>query len=198
MDAETVLTFWLGELDADGLCSAENARRWWNADPTFDLEVRENFGGLIESILDGGQRTWLDSPRGRLAYVIALDQFSRNAYRGTPRAFAQDGLALATAEEGITLGHHHRLHGQERVFLYLPFMHAEDLSTQERGVSLFRTFRDVASGPLRQEVEHNLLFAERHRDVIRDFGRFPHRNEILGRASTPEELSFLKEPGSSF
>ena len=149
MDAETVLTFWLGELDGEGLCSAEKRSRWWLSEPAFDQEVRERFGGLIDSIQDGGQRAWLETPRGRLAYVIALDQFPRNAFRGTPRAFAYDSLALATAEEGITLGHDRSLLGHERVFLYMPLMHAEDLSTQERCLSLLESFRDESSGALR-------------------------------------------------
>lgn len=198
MDAETVLSFWLGELDENGLCATEQTERWWAKDAAFDELVRERFGALIESIADGGQREWLDTPRGRLAYVVVLDQFTRNAFRGSARAFAQDGLALSTAEEGITVGHDRQLRGQERVFLYMPFMHSEDLSTQERGVALFRAFRDESHGPLRKELDNNLLFAERHRDVIANWGRFPHRNQILGRVSTEEEREFLKQPGSSF
>ena len=164
----------------------------------FDDLVRDRFGALIESIAEGGQREWLDTPRGRLAYVIVLDQFTRNAYRGSARAFAQDGLALSTAEEGITVGHDRELRGQERIFFYMPFMHAEDLNTQERGVLLFWAFRDESKGPLRKEIDNNLSFAERHRDVIAAWGRFPHRNQVLGRVSTKEELQFLKQPGSSF
>jgi uncharacterized protein (DUF924 family) len=198
METETVLTFWLGQLDDNGLSPPEQTERWWKKDPAFDEVVRDRFGGLIERIAEGGQREWLDTPRGRLAYVIALDQFTRNAFRGSARAFTQDGLALATAEEGITLAHDRELRGQERVFLYMPFMHSEDLVTQERGVALFRSFRDETSGALRKELDSNLDFAERHRDVIARWGRFPHRNQVLGRASTEAELDFLQQPGSSF
>jgi uncharacterized protein (DUF924 family) len=130
--------------------------------------------------------------------VIVLDQFTRNAYRDSAQAFALDGLALTTAEEGITLGHDRLLQGHERMFLYMPFMHSEDLATQERGVALFRAFRDEASGALRKELDNNLRFAEQHRDIIASWGRFPHRNQVLGRLSTDEELEFLKQPGSSF
>ena len=138
------------------------------------------------------------TPRGRLAYVIVLDQLSRNMFRNSARAFEGDEQALEAAERGIELGHDRALRGDERVFLYMPFQHAESLAVQERGVALYRAFRDETHGALREHLTENVSFAERHRDIIAQWGRFPHRNAVLGRESSAEERDFLEQPGSSF
>ena len=194
-DAEGVLDFWFGALDAQGKADAEHSRRWWRKDAAFDQEIRERFGALRESVLRGERDAWLASPRGRLAYVIVLDQFSRNLFRGRPEAFAGDARALAAALEGIDDGVDLELHEIERQFFYMPLMHSEDLAAQDRCVALFATFEDDG-GQARDPAKPT--YAERHRDIIRRFGRFPHRNDVLGRPSTEDELAFLKEPGSSF
>lgn len=198
MDPEQVLTFWFGTLDDEGLASDEVARRWWQKDEAFDALIRERFGPTLEAILAGEHRDWLNTPRGRLAYVIVLDQFSRNAFRGSPRAFEGDARALEATLEGIERGHDQALRGHERVFFYLPLMHSESLDMQERCVSLFQQFRDASTGRVREAVESNLDFAIQHRDIIAQWGRFPHRNEVLGRPSSAAEREFLQQPGSSF
>lgn len=173
---DEVLRFWFADPD-----------RWWVKDPAFDAEIRDRFGALHAAIERGEHEAWLDTPRGALAYVIVLDQFSRNIFRGTPGMFAADARALAATNAAIARGHDAALSPQERGFLYMPLMHSEALADQDRSVALFGA---LGTG--------QLDYAERHRDIVRRFGRFPHRNAILGRASTPEELEFLTQPGSSF
>jgi uncharacterized protein (DUF924 family) len=173
---DDVLSFWFAD-----------ASRWFKKDRAFDAEIRERFGALHEALERGEHEAWLDSPRGALAYVIVLDQFSRNMFRGTARSFASDARALKAACAALDRGFDRELSPPERGFLYMPLMHSEALADQERCVELFRP-----------EGAERLRYAEMHRDIVRRFGRFPHRNEILGRPSTPEEIEFLKQPGSSF
>ena len=198
MDSEDVLSFWLGPLDGSGMASEEVAARWYKKDETFDREVRVRFEVTWHRVRAGEYDTWLATPRGRLAYVIVLDQLSRNMFRNSARAFEGDEQALEATERGIELGHDQALRGDERVFLYMPFQHCERLEVQERGVELFRAFHGDCQGRLREHVAENLRFAERHRDIIAEWGRFPHRNAVLGRASSVEERDFLEQPGSSF
>ena len=197
-DCEEVLGFWFGTLDAEGRATQEIAARWWTKDPAFDQALRDRFGALHEEVLRGEHDDWLASARGRLAAVIVLDQLSRNMFRGSARMFAADDRALAIAEEGIARGQDRELAYAERSFLYLPLEHSEDLVRQERCVELFRTWRDEAPEALRGGIDDSRDYAIAHRDIIRRFGRFPHRNALLGRESTAEELEFLKQPGSSF
>ena len=185
---DDVLEFWFGP-DPDPLAERDC---WFRKDAGFDAEVRERFGEAIEAALAGDFRSWTATPRGALARVLLLDQFTRNAYRGTPRAFAGDPQALATATEAIAAAFDRALRPVERWFLYMPFEHAEDTLAQQRSVSLFRDLADETG--LTDPVD----WAERHARVIERFGRFPHRNDILGRPSTPEEVAFLREPGSRF
>ena len=164
---------------------------WFRKDDAFDNTIRQRFGVALAAGIAGAFGDWCNEPLGCLARVVLLDQFTRNAFRGTPRAFAGDAGALATSELAIARGFDRALALHERWFLYMPFEHSESLATQERGVALFETLaRDGLDSPL--------PWAIRHRDVIRRFGRFPHRNEILGRTSTPDEIAFLAQPGSRF
>ncbi|MHB8492984.1 MAG: DUF924 family protein [Casimicrobiaceae bacterium] len=167
-------------------------RQWFQKDPSFDREIRERFGVALAAGLAGAFGDWCTSPRGALARIVLLDQYTRNAFRDTPAAFAGDPAALATAEDAIARGFDGELGSRERGFMYMPFEHSESLPVQERSVALF--------GALASEtgVDGLLPWAERHRDIVQRFGRFPHRNEILGRESTPEEIEFLKEQGSRF
>jgi uncharacterized protein (DUF924 family) len=197
-DPEQILRFWFGGIAPDGKADAAHAEHWWQKDDAFDATIRERFLPTWQAAMRGDLDAWLQDPRGRLAYVIVLDQFSRNMFRGTPEAFAGDPRALAAAREGIELGHDRALVGEERVFLYMPFEHSERIEDQERCIALFTAFRDETEGPLRAVLEANVGYAERHREIIARWGRFPHRNAILGRASTPEELTFLTQPNSSF
>ena len=197
-EIERVLSFWFGELDEQGRADAAVAKRWWKKDEAFDRQIRERFEGDRSAVLAGERDGWLATPRGDLAAIIVLDQMSRNMYRDTPKMFEADGEALRMALEGIEQGVDRRLATDERAFLYLPLMHSEELAIQKRCVQLFSEFRDELSGELRERISRNLKFAIQHCEIIERFGRFPHRNAILGRGSTPQELAFLEQPGSSF
>lgn len=165
---------------------------WFRKDDAFDDEIRRRFGNAIAAGIAGSFGEWCTTARGSLARVVLLDQFTRNAFRGTPDAFAGDAGALATAEYAIERGFDRELEVRERWFLYMPFQHSESLAVQERSVALFAALAADTG------FTDPLPYPERHRDVIRRFGRFPHRNELLGRASTPEEIVFLQHPGSRF
>lgn len=161
---------------------------WWRKDAALDARLRERFGALHEQAAAGACWTWRATPAGRLAEVLLLDQCSRNIHRDTPRAFAQDGMALVLAQEAVAGGHDLALPPPQRAFLYMPYMHSESSVVHEEALRLF-------SQP---ELAFNLDFERRHKAIVDRFGRYPHRNAILGRTSTPEELAFLAEPGSSF
>lgn len=195
---ERVLSFWFGKVGDDGLASEEIQSRWWRKDPAFDEEIRQTFGREHAAILAGERESWLLSARGRLAYVIVLDQFSRNMFRDQPAMFASDARALEVAREAVELGMHRALPGDLRAFFYLPLMHSESIDDQELCVSLFQAFADELEGKARERISHNLRFAIAHRDIIAKWGRFPHRNAILQRTSSPDELAFLTQPGSAF
>lgn len=195
---EEVLSLWFGELDANGRADELHTGRWWRRDPAFDDLLRERFGALHEAVARGERDHWLDSPRGRLAVIIVLDQLSRNMFRGTGRMFAYDAKALHAALEGVELGMDRSLACDERSFFYMPLMHSEDASAQRRCVELFEALRDALPNPARERMESNVVYAVKHREFVERFGRFPHRNTLLGRESTPEEEEFLKQPGSSF
>jgi len=179
--APDVLRFWFGE----GAERGKAHKRWFEKDSTFDDEVRSRFLPLYEELAAANQ--WLDSPQECLARIVVLDQFPRNMFRGTPRAFATDPLALAAARHAVAHGYDHGLLPVEKQFVYLPFEHSESLADQERACELMR--------PLGEDLHD---WALRHKAIIERFGRFPHRNAILGRASTQEEIEFLKQPGSGF
>jgi uncharacterized protein (DUF924 family) len=193
-----ILGFWFGELDQLGRASAEQRKLWWTKSDVFDETIRSRFRDDHAAIVAGQREPWRKSPRGALAYIIVLDQFSRNMFRGTPKIFEADGIARKACKEGIARGFDAGLAFDERVFFYLPLEHSEDLTDQNLCVDLFATMRASAPNALQGDARYYLDFAERHRTIIERFGRFPHRNEILARASTPEEIEFLKEPGSSF
>ena len=179
--AREVLDFWFGE----GADYGKAHQRWFTKDPAFDAEVRSRFLGTYEAQL--ANRAWLGTPRSCLARIVVLDQFPRNMFRGTPRAFEADALALASARHAVAQGYDRDLLPVEKQFVYLPFEHSESLADQERACELMQ--------PLGPELYE---WALRHKRIVERFGRFPHRNQILGRKSTPEETEFLKQPGSGF
>ena len=178
-DAGAVLAFWFGEAAP---------RQWFARDDAFDATIRERFGALHEGLAKGVPAQWLGDPASRLAAVIVLDQFSRNLHRGSPASYAQDEAALALARMAVARGDDGPLQPVERQFLYMPFMHSETLADQDECVRLMEGLG----------LEDALDAARRHRAIIARFGRFPHRNAVLGRETTPEEEAFLKEPGASF
>jgi uncharacterized protein (DUF924 family) len=196
---DDVLEFWFGWLFEDGSVPEETSARWWTKDPAFDASIRERFGEVLEAAARGELDAWKETPSGVVALVVVLDQLSRNAYRDTPRAFANDARALALAEQADARGDFDTLPPMQAYFLAMPFMHAESLAAQERCILLFRKLATRAvSEKVKKTLEGGADFAERHRVIVERFGRFPHRNAILGRESTAEELAFLQQPGSSF
>lgn len=198
MDRDELLRFWFGE-DADSTTTAEaQAELWWGRSPATDELLQERFGAAASAAAAGVLDHWTGSPRGRLALILLLDQLPRAIHRGTPAAFATDAKALETARRGLDSGADRLLRPIERVFFYLPFEHSERLADQDLSVALFRGLRDAVPEQQRGPFTTFLDYAERHREVIARFGRFPHRNALLKRDSTTEEIEFLAEPGSSF
>jgi uncharacterized protein (DUF924 family) len=194
-EIDRVLSFWFGPPGAPPLANAE---RWFTHDPGFDAEVRKSFARTLARAAAGELEAWRETPPGALALVIVLDQFPRNLYRESPEAFAHDVAARDVALDAQARGFDRALTCVERWFLYLPFMHAEDAQLQERGVALLASLAAEAPAELREALAGAADYARRHRDVIARFGRFPHRNRVLARASTPEELAYLAQPGSGF
>jgi len=186
---QAILDFWFGPPGTPG--HGEERTQWFRKDPAFDETIRTHFGAAIETALAGGFAEWVDA-RGTLARILLLDQFTRNVYRDTPRAFAGDALGLKLARDAIGQSQDRGLVPVERWFLYMPFEHAEDAAAQQTGVDLFTRLRDETG------LAGALQWAQRHAEIVRRFGRFPHRNAILGRESTPEEIAFLATPGSGF
>lgn len=185
---DAVLDFWFGLLDARGKPRPE----WFRKDARFDAEIRRRFGALHAAAAARELEAWRASAESMLALVLVLDQFSRNLHRDDARAFAQDAHARECSEEAIERGFDLGMLPVERQFLYLPFEHSERLDDQQRALELFRTLEAF------EETRGLLEWAERHHAVVARFGRFPHRNAILGRASTPDEEAFLAQPGSRF
>ena len=193
-----VLAFWFGDTTGDGATAERQKKLWWSKDAVVDALIRERFGALVAAAAGGAYREWAREPRGRLALILLFDQFPRNIYRGTPQSFAHDALALQLALDGIAAGADRSLRAVERVFFYLPLEHAESAALQERSVALFTALAAGVDEADRGVFAGFLDYAVRHCDVVHRFGRFPHRNAILGRASTAEETAFLAQPGSSF
>lgn len=176
---DEVLEFWFGHV---------RPAQWWKKDPEFDEQIRSRFGRLHASASRCELYPWRESARGRLAEIIVLDQFSRNIHRGSAAAFANDRLALALSQEAISAGADAEVAPEQRQFFYLPFMHAESGLIQTRSIELYEALGEP----------RNLEQARRHKAIIDRFGRYPHRNQVLGRQSTVDEILFLKQPGSSF
>ena len=176
---EEIVRFWFEAL---------SPKAWYRAPANVDAEITARFGETYEALKDAVPPGWLDDPEGVLAAILVLDQFPRNMFRGAPQAFATDARALALSMRAIAEGLDMKLPPEKRCFVYIPFQHSEDLAVQRRSLELFTALGNP----------ENLDFARRHEAIIARFGRFPHRNAILGRESTPEEAAFLKQPGSSF
>lgn len=176
---EEVIEFWFNEIDA---------KMWWKKDPDFDSLIQARFGDQHRRAAAGELYNWRGNALGSLAEVIVLDQFSRNIHRDKAESFANDPLALVLAQTAIAKGFHVELPEAQRCFLYMPFMHSESKLIHVEAINLFKTLGNP----------QNLEFEQKHKAIIDRFGRYPHRNEILGRTSTPEEVEFLKQPNSSF
>jgi len=199
--AQSVFDFWFQP--GPGQPADAPRREWFKKDDAFDREISRRFGALIGEALAGGLLQWdAEGPQSQLSRILLLDQFTRNVHRGTPLAFAGDALALQAAQSMVDAAEDLALPPLQRAFVYLPFEHAEDMAMQEQAVALYTRMendeRDVASAPTVKGIAGMLDYAQRHREVIRRFGRFPHRNAILNRPSTDEEQAFLEQPGSGF
>lgn len=177
--AQDILTFWFEE---------STSSQWFVRDDAFDATIRDRFADTHLAACAGELWHWRRTPEGRVAEVIVLDQFSRNLHRSDPRAFAQDGMALVLAQEAIDTGDDEKLSTTQRRFLYMPFMHSESGVMHEMAMKLFISIGD----------EHSLKYEKLHKKIIDLFGRYPHRNAVLGRETTPEEEAFLEKPDSAF
>lgn len=177
---QAVLEFWFKEISPE---------QWWQSDAGFDAQIAERFGAVLRQATAGELCAWRETARGRLAELIVLDQFSRNVYRNTPQAFAQDPMALALSQEAVRANALQELATEEeRGFLLMAYMHSESSMIHELAVPLFKEYASAS----------NYDFELKHKVIVDRFGRYPHRNQVLGRVSTPEEIEFLKQPGSSF
>lgn len=195
---DTIHAFWFGLSVDDAVVVAEQSRLWWTKHPDTDRLIRQRFESCLRLAADGKLDHWATTPTGLLALVLLSDQFPRNMYRNTPESFAFDPLARRWCKEGLSQGMDKLLHPIERTFLYLPLEHSESLEDQERSVLLFEELAQSAGPERSADFAGYLDYAIRHREIVARFGRFPHRNRLLGRASTSEEIAFLEQPGSSF
>ncbi|MFM5614925.1 DUF924 family protein [Aeromonas veronii] len=196
---QPLLALWFGDEADDVLRATRQAPLWWGKSSETDALLASRFGELAEAAAKGSLAHWADTPSGRLALILLLDQLPRNIHRGTPAAFAQDPLARDLCLKGLSIGADKSLSPLERVFFYLPLEHAESREQQVRSVSLFEALAAEQAGTPAQATFAGFAdFARRHQVIIERFGRFPHRNDILGRTSTPEEAAFLQQPGSGF
>jgi len=200
---DEVLRFWFGDSQDEARQLAFGLPRWFNGGDSqtgneIDLTITEQFEYTVRAAHRGDLDGWAETPQGRLALIVLIDQFSRNIYRGKPGAFVADDRGQKLALDGLRLGHDRQLTRPQRVFFYLPLEHAENLSLQHMSVALFASLIDESPASLRGKYASFHDYAERHRRVIQTFGRFPHRNAALNREDTPEEIIYLAKPGSGF
>lgn len=198
-EIESVLDFWFGACGPDGTLDPARKKMWFGDGRRHDSAIRERFGALHQRASRGElEKEWRATPPGRIALIVVLDQFSRHIHRDTAASYAQDPAAQKLAVAGVDQGMDHRLIPAQRVFFYLPLEHAEDIELQRLCVRCFDGLARTVSPSRRKDYDGFLDYARRHLEIIERFGRFPHRNKVLGRKSTPAETRFLREPGSSF
>jgi uncharacterized protein (DUF924 family) len=197
MTPDDVLAFWIGTPAADHDSFMSKIKRWFGVDKTLDAEIRTRFGDAVEKARDGALDEWAKTPRGRLGLIILLDQFTRNLHRGTPRAYENDARALALAEAGIDAREDEGLRFEEKMFLYMPLSHSEDVARHERHLALITAAANQAPPGMEKAWGAAPAHAKGYLEQIRRFGRFPHRNAILGRTCTQEEWAFLDTPSTT-
>ena len=193
-----LLDFWFADAAHGPQALARRNRVWFRGGAPFDGQCTKRFTATLEAARSGQLEHWKESPHGRLALIILLDQLSRNIYRGTAAAFQQDGRALAACRDGIERGHDAQLSPIERTFFYMPLEHAEDREVQALSVRLFESLAKESSEEWREQLEANAGYARQHRDIVEKFGRFPHRNALLHRDSSPAEQAYLADDAPRF
>ena len=198
MTPHDVLSFWFEDATRSPDALQRRGAVWFRADPGFDRECATRFAAALEDAARGALKGWADSPRGRLALVILLDQIPRNIHRGSPAAFMHDAQAAAHCVAAIESGQDRSLHPVERVFLYMPLQHTEDLALQRLSIERFESLAAEVDDAWRDNFTENVRFAREHHDIVERFGRFPHRNRTLGRESTEEELRYLADGAPTF
>ena len=198
IDPEAILSFWFGEAACNPEKAAAREGFWFGSSPEADAQVRERFAAAIDAAATGELDRWGETARSALARVILLDQFPRNVWRGTARAFAHDPLALAAARAAVASGLLAQLAPIEQAFLILPYQHSESLDAQRTSLQLCEEIARNAPTPWRALLDHYADFARQHLALIERFGRFPHRNATLGRTPTADELTYLERGGATF
>jgi uncharacterized protein (DUF924 family) len=190
-DIQRVLDFWFSGSALDSPQVDSRMERWFGSEPGLDDEIRGQFGALVQDASDEELMDWTETAEGRLALIILLDQFRRNIFRGTADAFKMDKLALKICIEGTMNNDHGKLSEMQRMFFFMPLQHAESLKIQDKSVDIYNALADSVSGTLRETFRTTAQFAELHRDIVAEFGRFPHRNPILGRKNSKAESEYL-------
>ncbi|KIG13819.1 putative transmembrane protein [Enhygromyxa salina] len=195
---ETILRYWFGELDGPADIDRSKNALWWAGDPATDADIRARFGELVTQATRGALGHWADSPRGALALIILLDQFTRNLGRGTGDAYLGDAMALEVCEQAIAAGLDKQLRPIERSFMYMPMMHAEDVAVARRSLEVYTELSSDIAALGVEGYPDSRAHAVTHANIVLQFGRYPHRNELLGRTSSPEELAFMADGGPTF
>lgn len=199
MEIERVLEYWFGDIQAPDDVDEGCKKKWWMGGEAVDREIKEQFSGLVERACAGELDGWASTPRGALALVVILDQFTRNIGRGSAQAFRGDAKALEVCMALVEAGTDRSLRLVERQFLYMPAMHAEDRDVAKRSLELFDNLMvDIQASPKGDKLGDMRKHAKMHADIVLQFGRYPHRNEVMGRETTPEEAAFLADGGPSF
>lgn len=195
---QDILKFWFGNLESDQPAGEEISKRWWKKDPDFDKEIESRFKDDILKAASGEYQEWESTAEGRLALIILLDQFTRNVFRNTPQAWAYDEIALKHCLTAIEQGQDRELHTTYASFLYMPLMHAENMQAQDESLKQFQALSERCGEAFKKGIEGSLSSAKHHYSIVERFGRYPHRNAVIGRESTAEELEFLTQKNSSF
>jgi uncharacterized protein (DUF924 family) len=197
-EIQQIHDFWFSDRELDSPQLDSRMDRWFGASDELDEQIRSEFGELIERATAGQLDDWTSTPQGRLALIILLDQFTRNIHRGTAQAFLHDKKALKLAIEGTMAGDYKKLNAVERMFFFMPLQHAESLNIQEKSVSVFQALANTVPGTLHETFLTAAQFAELHRDIVAKFGRFPHRNAVLGRPNSNAETTYLSDNNPTF
>ena len=197
-EAQDVLDFWFSDSALDTPTVDSRMDRWFSSEPELDAEIEAQFGELVERASAEELTAWAEEPESRLTLIILLDQFRRNIHRGTSAAFALDGVALKLCVEGTIAGVHEQLTPEQQVFFFMPLQHTESLKIQDKSVSIYNALAESVTGTLRETFATCAHFAELHRDIIAEFGRFPHRNVILGRENSSAEANYLSADAPLF